>query len=804
MKNYTDYQRQQIAEVEYIQGLKIGQPVTIDEGATTIGYVAEIEKTGSGFKAYVITDIKLPEHPTQKDFDRVNQVTMLYEGSTASFESVEKGWDTFLDWVINDLPMAARVTVPDWVPTRGTVQLRKAAEFTNDSMEKYRHAYFDFYGHSLGSMNTQYGVTSVNNEHLDRISGVYLYNGPNTYRVLSSEQRLKEKILHSRIYNYIDPLDIVGIGYDQKEGAVGQVFKVMTTKNPEGLIKQHMWGGYTYDDYGNMVDKYGLIVSQKNYVGQVDIDGDGTADIRISAANTEPRNLFLSSGSLSLFGSETITINPDSLRMLSSNLNMLCLTEIPMLINLCRLCQEKNTKIQGDFETRKKKVEESIVQRFKETRLTDVFYQLHDSLGQAISKKHIFDNLASINTISYNSVPSSACLASGAYLDISPYNNLITTLKTQSGSLYQHSQAEQIGTSSSGLSINPTPSALKCSEILEQTAKHLKDQAEKIFEGRGLREGKKDGISEALTEVLAVEERNLSQLNASISNAAQLSLSLANHFQQMDEWLSGQIASGGNIDYLAPSAVPSSYQAYLEESNIFDDVKDVLQAFDTQVEQNSDNYARIVGAAFSEAFRSVQRSLEDWRSSIGVFNSTVELIKDSFTTNIYVESSEKVKDKIVTKQIYWGTLSEVYGSHITTNINEARRVFKSLPDKLEIALEISRTASADMQHLLPALTAIIEEGVYTAFDLDEIVASQKAVQSITDRIIRELSFAVSTISSQMTGQAAGTLVRHLSKIQQLMTYFNRLVGDCFGNQSQAGDSLPVGIISPAAKNFSLN
>ncbi|WP_156019322.1 DUF2974 domain-containing protein [Streptococcus ruminantium] len=193
--------------------MKIGQPITIDEGATTIGYVAEVEKTGSGFKAYVITDIKLPKNPTKQDFDKVNQVTMLYEGSTASFESVEKGWDTFLDWVINDLPMAARVTVPDWVPTRGTVQLRKAAEFTNDSMEKYRHAYFDFYGHSLGSMNTQYGVTSVNNEHLDRISGVYLYNGPNTYRVLSSEQRLKEKILHNRIYNYIDPLDIVGLGY---------------------------------------------------------------------------------------------------------------------------------------------------------------------------------------------------------------------------------------------------------------------------------------------------------------------------------------------------------------------------------------------------------------------------------------------------------------------------------------------------------------------------------------------------------------------------------------------------------------
>ncbi|MGQ7320243.1 hypothetical protein ACTGXJ_08015 [Streptococcus suis] len=133
MKNYTDYQRQQIVEEEYNSRLKFGQPVTIDEGKTTIGYVAEVEKTGSGFKAYVITDIKLPKDPTQEQLDKVSQVTMLYEGSTASFASPQKSLDTMLDWVVNDLPMATRVLVPDVVPTRGTVQLRKAGDFTNVS-----------------------------------------------------------------------------------------------------------------------------------------------------------------------------------------------------------------------------------------------------------------------------------------------------------------------------------------------------------------------------------------------------------------------------------------------------------------------------------------------------------------------------------------------------------------------------------------------------------------------------------------------------------------------------------------------
>ncbi|MGT2867133.1 SA1320 family protein [Streptococcus fryi] len=679
-------------------------------------------------------------------------------------------------------------------------QVDTALTFAADIRERYPNAHISTTGHSLGGYLAS--MVAIKNRWAFTV-----FNAPNSANMLTKSDIEWAQANTDILVNYRNDKDWIGntggelattvryVEPYQNVGFVGTMVNILT---------HHGLATWQFDERGNLVDKYGLVVDRTNSVSPVDIDGDGKEDVTLSSINTEPRNLFLSSGALSVFGGETITINPDSLRMLSSHLNMLYLTEIPMLINLCRLCQEKNTKIQGDFETRKQKVEESIVQRFKETRLTDVFYQLHESVGQAVSKKHIFDNLASINTISYSSLPNSACHETGAYFDISPYNSWITTLKMQSGSLYQHCQSEQVGTSSSGLPINPTPSALRCSDILEQTAKHLKDQAEKIFEGRGFREGKKDGISEALTEVLAVEEKNLEQLNISISNAAQLTLSLANHFQQMDEWLSSQITSGSNIDYLTPSAVPSSYQAYLEESHIFDDVKDVLQAFDTQVEQNSQKYARIVGTAFSEAFRSVQASLEDWRNSLSIFNSTVALIDESFSTKVYVESSKEVDDKLVTTRTYWGNLSRLYGSVTTNHISEAKQSFKTLPDKLDIALEASRTASSDMQQLHPALKVIIEEGVYTAFDLDEIVASQKAVQEITHRIIQELSFVVSTISNQMTGRAAMTLVNHLRGIQQLMFYFNKLVGDCFGSQGQAMDASSQGSVSSEAAHFSLN
>ncbi|WP_156019316.1 hypothetical protein [Streptococcus ruminantium] len=56
MTTFTDYQRQMIAEAEY-NNYQHGDEVVIpnqDNSKTTIGYVAEVEKTGSGFKDYLI------------------------------------------------------------------------------------------------------------------------------------------------------------------------------------------------------------------------------------------------------------------------------------------------------------------------------------------------------------------------------------------------------------------------------------------------------------------------------------------------------------------------------------------------------------------------------------------------------------------------------------------------------------------------------------------------------------------------------------------------------------------------------
>ncbi|MCU9533690.1 SA1320 family protein [Streptococcus sp. CSL10205-OR2] len=673
-------------------------------------------------------------------------------------------------------------------------QVDTAMAFAAEIQKKYPQANISTTGHSLGG----YLATIVAIKMKWQATA---FNAPNPQNMLTKKEQEWAKANTDIIINFRNNMDNIGNFGGDPLG----IARYVDTYKPQNskLFYYHNLSTWDFDDNGNLVDKYGLIVDKKNYKTSIDINEDGVIDISLNSSNIEPKNLFLSGGNIGLSDSKTIKVNPDSLRALFANLNLLALTELPAMIRVCQLCLEKNAKIQNDFETRKQKVEETIVQRFKETRLTDAFYEIYDSIGNIIRKKHIFDYLSSPKTL-VDTIPEPAYFESGAYLELSSYNRTLTNLAEKSRNLVQHSSQEKSISFQDGTLINPTPTALKTSVVLENTAKRLKNKSEKIFEGRGLREGKKDGISESLNDVLEVEQKNLSELTLAVENVARLTLSLANNFKQMDDWLGSQIATGGQLEGMTVQNIPTSYQAYLDESGVFDDVKDVLQAFDEQVEKNSNTYAREVASEFSNAFQQVQSSLDNWSTQMNDFNKAVNSIEESFDTKIYIDETRKINKKFVTSRTYWGPLVRLYDATTTSNIRAAKSELQPLSNKIMVALQVAQTAKNDLQHLKPQLKTIIEEGVYTAFELDEIVASQKAIQTMTSRIMQELKYVIDTISSQMSGQAISTLTLQLNNVYHLTEYFNQMVGDCFGDQTTAQAVLSTGVLSSQANQFSLN
>lgn len=239
--SFSDLQRVDIAKNEY-KNYKEGQDVYIDDGATKIGYVSKVvNNKDTGEQSYIITDIKLPDNPTQAQLASVKNVTVLYRGSTAPFSGDD--WRT--DWFKNDVPIATQIVTNDF--TGPTPQLKSAAETLNKQMWRYPNAYFDIYGHSLGSMNGQYALAE--SKYPERIRSAYLYQGPNIYGLLTKEQKLQADKLRDQVFNYVDFQDMIPIGYDLK--GIGIIIPV-NSKSDVGFTDRHMWGGYQYDDNGNL------------------------------------------------------------------------------------------------------------------------------------------------------------------------------------------------------------------------------------------------------------------------------------------------------------------------------------------------------------------------------------------------------------------------------------------------------------------------------------------------------------------------------------------------------------------------
>ena len=251
---YTDYERFQIAKKEYDKELAVDKPVEIGDkdNAKPIGTVRQVIENETGIKVFVVES---PDH---------SEVSVLYEGSKAPFD---EGWE--VDWFENDIPMAHSILTGE----KGTTsQLKVSADILNDVLVRYPNAKISVYGHSLGSMDAQYALANVRD--ISRISGAYIYQGPNIYPVLTEEQRKRVDAMKYRIHNYVDDKDMVPIGYPKNRmdsvGVVGIMHHVDSKQQIDFIYSQHLWGGYVFNEDGSLKIKNDRSSFEQRYSSGLD------------------------------------------------------------------------------------------------------------------------------------------------------------------------------------------------------------------------------------------------------------------------------------------------------------------------------------------------------------------------------------------------------------------------------------------------------------------------------------------------------------------------------------------------------
>lgn len=263
---YTDQEKNRIAWKEYSK-FNVGKEVDIESDGKKekrIGYVSEIfgqapekdmvssledlearlQGALTGLNGYIVTDKEITQETRPED---VQKVTILFEGSEAKFDQNFRG--AVEDWVLTDAPTAIQISMAKrlGIKTGKISQLDAASKEVKAAMDRYPNARFKFYAHSLGGLNLQASLGSLEDKYLNRVDGAYIYEAPNLYPLLSEEEKKQVDKIKYKIYNYIDKRDIVTWEHSKEgnEGVVGTLVRI-DSKDVGDLGKQHMWGGYDY------------------------------------------------------------------------------------------------------------------------------------------------------------------------------------------------------------------------------------------------------------------------------------------------------------------------------------------------------------------------------------------------------------------------------------------------------------------------------------------------------------------------------------------------------------------------------
>ena len=262
---FNDEQKNDIAWQEYTK-YKVGNKVKIDTDnkKQTIGFVSEVFGQApkedmvssledlkarflgdiSGLNGYIVTDKKITHETRPED---VHEVTILFEGSEAKFDQNFMG--ALRDWGLTDAPTALQISMAKrlGIKTGKTSQLDAASKEVKAAMDRYPNARFKLYAHSLGGLNVQSSLGSLEDKYLDRIDAAYIYEAPNLYPQLSDAEKKQVDKIKYKIYNFIDKRDLVTWEHSEEgnEGVVGTLVRI-DSKYAGGFIKQHMWGGYDY------------------------------------------------------------------------------------------------------------------------------------------------------------------------------------------------------------------------------------------------------------------------------------------------------------------------------------------------------------------------------------------------------------------------------------------------------------------------------------------------------------------------------------------------------------------------------
>ena len=511
----------------------------------------------------------------------------------------------------------------------------------------------------------------------------------------------------------------------------------------------------------------------------VDIEGDGFFDFAVTPENSTTKDLFPKKGA-----SKEIRLDTISMTILITNLRA-SLGHAQELANVAKRAIQANEEVMNGLSNRKNNLKDAVFEHLKSISLIDAVQKIDKAYSNYDSITGTLQTLNDYNPNDFSRkfdwIGESGHYdyfdSSGNKFDYGAITSKLGEMKYNSFSVMLDIKLHELGSkgkSGGTLWAQPSMSTNMGSKGAE-LVNSFEGMIEKSTTGLDNRSHFGDGIPQAVNEILKVLEQNIQTIISCISYTISVAEIIKTALEETDRGLAR------NIDSLDFSSVPDvntsvsqDYNSYLEESGIFDD-RDVISAFDDQIDVRSEDLANQMSTSFSSYLDSVKAYIEKTNKVITTTKDNLQEIVNEFPTEIYYKLKIDKKEK---KKLY-GTVEPLIS--VSGTIRTAITDIDSVDIDLTTAATTINLVVSMLGGFKPAFRNGMEDAFYGAASLQGIVRAQKAIGAVIKSLQIRFTNFKSDLDSLASGTAAQALGYKVGDMTSLMGNVSQVIDDCFGD-----------------------
>lgn len=511
----------------------------------------------------------------------------------------------------------------------------------------------------------------------------------------------------------------------------------------------------------------------------VDIDGDGLLDFAVTPENTTTKDLLKKYGD-----SKEIRLDTTSMIILITNLKA-SLGHAEELLEVVKRTSQANENVMNNLSSRTNNLKEAVFQHLQSISLIEAIQKIDKAFSNYDGMKETFKTLNEYNPYDFSrnfdwfgfSGLNDYFYSNGKDFDHGAIESKLYSAKFNSDSALLDIEVHKM--TSKGKSEGNVWAKSATSTYLGVRGAELVNSFEGMIEksttGLDKRSHFGDGIPQAVNEILKVLEQNIQTIIYCISYTISVAEIIKTALEETDRGLAR------NIDTLDFSSVPDvntsvsqDYNTYLEESGIFDD-RDVISAFDNQIDVRAEDLANQMSTSFSSYLDSAKGYIQNTNKVINTSRDNLKDLINDFPTEIYYKNKFEDKDD---KKFYGIVESQI-------SVSGTIRTAASEIDVLDIDLTTAATTINLVVSMLggfkPAFRNGMEDAFYGAADLKGIVRAQKAVGAVVKSLQIRFTNFKSDLESLASGAAVQALGYKLGDMTNLMGNVSHVIDDCFGD-----------------------